>query len=218
VTRSVVVQPGAVHSVAFLPASPMLVPAVSAGAASELDEVRAACDAALDRAAAVELDAVVVLGGPTTGAGARGSARGFGVDWSVPLHPDVPEDGTRLSWEQAVGAHLLGARRRELPRFTAIPADGRRLMLVAVGDGSARRSDKAPGALDLRAEGFDAAVAAALAGGDLGDLDADLGAELMVGGLAVWQQVARLPGPWKGRLHCHRAPHGVGLMVASWLR
>jgi len=55
-----------------------------------------------------------------------------------------------------------------------------------VADGSARRTEKAPGHLDDRAEGFDAQVEKALAAGDpelLKALDVNLAEALLVGGM-----------------------------------
>jgi hypothetical protein len=61
--------------------------------------------------------------------------------------------------------------------------------VVALGDGSARRSEKAPGYVDPRAAAHDADVAAALAGGDA-----------------------------EGLLLHDEAPYGVGYLVALWHR
>ena len=64
--------------------------------------------------------------------------------------------------------------------------------VLAVGDGSARRTVKAPGYLDAAAEPFDAAVAAALATGDadaLAALDAAEGARLLAAGVPTWRAV-----------------------------
>lgn len=60
--------------------------------------------------------------------------------------------------------------------------------LVVVGDGSARRTEKAPGYLDDRAAGFDAAIEDALRSGDAGALaavDVELGQELLAAGAGV---------------------------------
>jgi hypothetical protein len=90
-----------------------------------------------------------------------------------------------------------------------------------MGDGSARRSLKAPGHLDAAAEPFDAAVAAALAVGDpgaLAALDPAEGARLLAAGVPAWRAVgAVLAGrEVTGRLHAHEAPFGVGYLVADW--
>jgi len=50
--------------------------------------------------------------------------------------------------------------------------------LLVVGNGSAKRTEKAPGHLDERARAFDDALGAALRAGDLSDVDLSLAAEL----------------------------------------
>jgi aromatic ring-opening dioxygenase LigB subunit len=106
----------------------------------------------------------------------------------------------------------------------AVP-DDRPVALLVMGDGTARRGEKAPGYADPRAEAFDATVVRALAGGDprtLADLDPTLAAELLVAGRAPWQVLAgaalaaRPGGAWRADLRYADAPYGVGYAVASW--
>lgn len=111
----------------------------------------------------------------------------------------------------------------------ACAALGRRLVddsesrvgLLVMGDGSARRTDKAPGHHDGRAAGFDEGVAAALAAADtdaLSRLDPDLAVELMAAGRAPWQVLAGAADgrAWRSELLYADAPYGVGYFVASW--
>jgi aromatic ring-opening dioxygenase LigB subunit len=98
-----------------------------------------------------------------------------------------------------------------------------RVALLCMGDGSARRSEKAPGWWDDRAEAFDATVAAALAAADLEallQLDAELARALLVAGRASWQALAGAADGqvWRGELTHHEAPFGVGYLVAEWTR
>jgi hypothetical protein len=68
-----------------------------------------------------------------------------------------------------------------------------RTALLVMGDGSARRSLKAPGHLDPRAEPFDAEVEQAVRAGRLGallELDEALARDLMVTGRPAWQVLA----------------------------
>lgn len=68
-----------------------------------------------------------------------------------------------------------------------------RTALLVMGDGSARRTLKAPGYLDPRAEPFDAHVERAVRAGRLGallDLDEALARDLMVTGRPAWQVLA----------------------------
>lgn len=109
-------------SAAVCPCPPLLVPAVAAGAASELDAARDACVDALGVLAASRPDRLIVVG-PAAGPrdlepypqGAHGSFRGYGVDVDVTLDgtrgdaggSDAPRGG-ELPTSLAVAAWLLG--------------------------------------------------------------------------------------------------------------
>jgi len=169
------------------------------------------------------------------GAEAAGSLAGFGVDWTTGAgEPVLPLSLTIGRWLLERGG-LLGTRTEVLLR--AVPADApaatcldlgrdlarraRRVAMLVMGDGSARRSTKAPGYLDPRAQRYDADVAAALASADsaqLARLDPALSAELMAAGRASWQVLAGAAagGQFRGQLHQVAAPYGVGYLVASW--
>jgi hypothetical protein len=89
-----------------------------------------------------------------------------------------------------------------------------------MGDGSARRSIKAPGYVDDRAGGFDAAVAAALAEGPeaVAALDGALAGELLAAGWPAWQVLAGAAAgsAWDTAVSYDDAPYGVGYVVARW--
>ncbi|MDJ0341609.1 hypothetical protein QMK19_16765 [Streptomyces sp. H10-C2] len=191
---------------AVCPSAPLLVPEVAAGAAPELDALRAACADAIGVLAASRPDRLVVIGpaeqsvrGPHP-EGSRGSFREFGVELDVRLGTHGAEPGTEpgaagrlLPPSLAVAAWLLGGwaaapveglgvgEPLEQDRCAAtgamIAAAAERVALLVMGDGSACRTVKAPGYLDERAEPFDASVAAALAAADTAALAA-LDAEL----------------------------------------
>lgn len=227
---------------AVCPSPPLLVPEVAAGAAPELDALRAACDEALGAVLSARPELVVVVGAGAAAtehaAGTPGSFRPYGVALDVRLGAGEAPRG-RLPLSLAVGAWLLeragwtGAVRglevtedgpADANREQGVRAAGLadRVGLLVMGDGSARRTLKAPGYLDDRAEGLDARIAAALGDGDsegfLADLDAATAKDLMVAGRSPWQVLA---GAGKGaglgaRLLHDEAPYGVGYFVASW--
>ncbi|MFF4652488.1 hypothetical protein [Streptomyces sp. NPDC001380] len=235
---------------AVCPCPPLLVPEVAAGAAPELDALRDACDRALRAVAEARPDRLLVVGTTDEGDpgrrnsfpwGARGSFRRYGVDRTVRLGTGRdPGDGTwgELTASVAVGAWLLEragwtgpcearcVRPDEDPdaclRLGAELAEAApRTALLVLGDGSARRSLKAPGYLDGRAEAFDAAAARALAAADtaaLAALPPDRAAGLMAAGRAPWQVLAGAAGGagLGGRLLYDEAPYGVGYLVAAW--
>ncbi|WP_438485524.1 class III extradiol dioxygenase subunit B-like domain-containing protein [Streptomyces sp. S186] len=232
---------------AICPCPPLLVPEVAAGAAPELDPVRAACLDAIGVLAAARPDRLLVLGpADETGEGrypqgAPGSFRGFGVDLDVTLGAAGPQPaaGPQLPPSLAVGAWLLSrtawsdapveglavAERRPADHCRArgreLAGSAPRVALLVLGDGSARRSVKAPGYFDERAEPFDAAAARALGAADtaaLAALDERLAADLLVSGRACWQTLAGAAegAGLRGQLLRAEAPYGVGYAVAAW--
>ncbi|WBB62664.1 class III extradiol dioxygenase subunit B-like domain-containing protein [Streptomyces sp. WMMC500] len=234
---------------ACCPCPPLLVPEVASGAAGELEALRAACMDAVGVLAAARPDVLVVVGpadqagrGPYP-QGAGGSFRGFGVDLAVRLgqaDDTEPEPAEReLPPSLAVGAWLLeraewngtpvrglGVGEPLAPERCAetgreIAAGARRVALLVLGDGSARRSQKAPGYYDERAAGFDAEAARALGDADtaaLAALDAEPAAALQATGRACWQVAAGAAenAELSGALLYNEAPYGVGYFVATW--
>ncbi|MFD6341135.1 hypothetical protein [Streptomyces sp. NPDC060131] len=122
---------------AVCPGPPLLVPAVAAGAAPELDAARAACADALGVLAAARPDRLIVIGPAEPDrrgehpSGTTGSFRGFGVDLDVVLDTDTDTDtaaadagagespGRELPVSLAVAAWLL-----EHTHWTAAPVSG----------------------------------------------------------------------------------------------
>jgi hypothetical protein len=230
---------------AFAPHPPLILPEVAAGAAAELDGLRAACDDAVGRLLAARPGLVVVVGGGPAAArwtdGDGGSLAGYGVDVTVPLCEVVRAGRAGMPLSVTIGAWLLhragyagdrlaftvptSADAADLARWAADLADlDYRLGLLVMGDGSARRSENAPGYVDPRAGRFDEAVAVALGRVDaaaLRVLDPLLGAELLAAGVAPWRlagHVAAITGAdgLIGLVRYHEAPYGVGYIVASW--
>lgn len=220
---------------AVCPHPPLLVPEIAAGAAPELDDLRAACGKALCRLR--DVDALTIVGsGPATRPyeSAGGSLAPYGVDVRVGQgRTDLPLSLTIGLWLveraglaapqrlQSVENHAsagecvrLGARLAETADHTG---------LLVMGDGSARREARSPGYVDPRATAFDAAVRHALATGDshaLRDLDPSLAEELLAAGRAPWQVLAGAAGDgaFAAELLADEAPYGVSYLVASWLR
>lgn len=179
--------------------------------------------------------------------GARASFRGFGVDLGAFLGTAVePRTGfpgsdtarelpaslavaawllSRTRWADApveglgVGERLAGDLCVQEGRKLAARAE--RVVLLVMGDGSACRTVKAPGYLDERAEGFDAAAARALGAADtaaLTALDETLAYELKAAGRAPWQVLAGAAqgAGLGGQLLYEDAPYGVGYFTAVW--
>lgn len=220
----------------FCPHPPLLVPVVAGSAATELDDLRAACRAAI---ATLEGQQLVVLGGgPASVVYAplsRGTLAGFGVAGGGATTGGGAAD---LPLSLTVGAWLvhdtLGARSDVLgfsvgPEFAESQAavelfalaQSQELAVLVMGDGSARRSTKAPGYLDERAAAFERGVATALAGGEaaaLAGLDPELGADLLAAGVPAWRAAGAVLGRerYDAALTYDQAPYGVGYYVASW--
>lgn len=226
---------------AVCPHPPLLVPEVAAGAAYELQRLRAACDEAVGRLVRAEPDLLVVVG-----AGGRtvshGPAAGGGLaPYGVPVEVGPPPRVLPLSL--TIGRWLVERVDGGLPpgsqlRFQEVAADtepgvcaalggklaaaASRVALLAMADGSARREERAPGfGADPRAIPFDAAVAQALASADttaLAGIDPFEVEELKVAGRPAWQVLA---GAAEGRrfaaeLLADEAPYGVAYQVAAW--
>lgn len=206
-----------------------MVPDIAAGAAHEMDGLRAACDLAVSRVLDAS-DVHVVIG--------AGEATQRFTEYSVSFTrwggPGEPSDRPPLPLSVAVGVWLLrgtpasvvtvdGSASRSAcvqlgEELTRPPSVG----LIVMGDGSACRTLKAPGYLDPRAEPYDAAVTAALGKADtdaLLALDPVLSAELMVAGRAPWQVLAGAAAgrQWTAEVLYDEAPYGVQYTVATWL-
>ncbi len=222
-------------AVAFCPAPPLLHPAVEIRADDATAALRDACAMALSDLLDGRPDVVVVVGagmapGARLGGGDVGSLRAFGVDLEIPFQGRVRPGGRRAPLPHTLGAWLLDESGYAGTRIGVAPADLGQLVgdlpgsvaVLAMGDGSARRSVSAPGYLDEAAGPFDALVASALTAGDadaLADLDPEEGERLLAGGVPVWRAVgAAMAGrPITARVMLVAAPLGVGYFVASWL-
>jgi hypothetical protein len=204
-------------SAALCPSPPLLAAELT-GQADVLPELRQACASAVARLLDGEPDRVVVVGaGPSTTTWNPGdrlnlAAYAPGVTGRSPGGPPASPGGvpSELPLAPGLGALLLDeagyrgplelravaetASPRECARLGAeLGEDTARTALLAVGDGTARRTLKAPGRFDDRAEPFDEAVARAFSDGDLtalAGLDPVLARELMATGRAAWQVLA----------------------------
>lgn len=105
-----------------------------------------------------------------------------------------------------VAAHLLDrvARSGDAPTY------------LAVGNGSAKRTEKAPGHVDDRAVAFDDALGAALRSGTLADLDLGLSTELWADTDAIASLGQVLPPGLPATVDLETDPFGVQYWVARW--
>jgi hypothetical protein len=213
----------AISAVAFCPHPPLLRPGIATGIEIETQSLRSACNAAIQRLIDASPDQLLVLG-----------ADGPLVDWQGFAPGLIAGDGQPKPLALLVGAWLLSGRTLgSAPIYVAIGPDGEPVTpwpdlpavtgVLVMGDGSARRSLKGPGYLDVRAEPFDAAVANALADGatqSLADLDLELASQLLAAGAPAWKAAANLLGfdsSWNADLLYADAPYGVMYTVALWL-
>jgi hypothetical protein len=226
-------------AVAGCPNPPLLLPGITGRPVAEVEELRAACLAAVGELLAAAPSRVVVVGGAGPGEHDKPLSVKSGKPLSIESgKPLSVESGKPLSI--VIGRQLLREAGCRLPvEHLSVAADaatadclraGRELTgrpdatlgLLVMGDGSACRSLKAPGYLDPRAEPFDESVRSCLASGrlaGLAELDAELAAELLVAGRAAWQVLAGAVGESRGqsRLHYSNDPFGVWYPVFSWL-
>ena len=211
---------------AVCPHPPLLVPSLGVGPAPELDRLRKDCRDAVAAVADARPDVTYVVG-----VDSAPRARSW-LPWGVDEAVDVPEP---MPLALLVGAWLTTGSVRSFvvvdddmdPADCAalgreLAASAARVGLVVMGDGSARRSEKAPGYLDDRAAGYDDAVAKAFASADVAtllQLDPGIARDLMVAGRASWQVLAGAaadrPAPHV-RAAAGAAPYGVGYHVVTW--
>lgn len=210
----------------------------------QVEILRAACIRAVERILESDPARVVLVGDAprqsTYGAGAVADFSPYGVGLLIPLGTPAVMSGPRLPLSLAIGAWLLhevgcGADVTAIgvPRAAtsedavalarAIFGTGESVAVLAMGDGSARRSAAAPGYVDGRAAGFDESVSTALGSGDTDAilaLDSTLADVLLCAGRASWQVLA---GAAAGRVRhadllYDDAPFGVGYFVSTWTR
>lgn len=222
---------------AFVPIPPLLVPEIAGGSAAADEPLRTACRDAVRRLCAAGPDEIVVVGaadeaGPMTGS----------WDWrrfGVPLPDTAPEH--RLPHGLAIGSWLLDtyAERDAVRRFHAVtptlpPQDcaalgqelvsgDSRIALLVCGDGSACRSEKAPGYFQPDAAAWDEAALAALRAADapaLLCLDPTVGRRLFAAGRAPWQVLAGAAsdGRFDATIDWADAPYGVMYVAGTWVR
>jgi hypothetical protein len=219
---------------ALCPAPPLLARELTGGEAV-LPELREACGEATRRLLRAEPEVIAVVGAAAeTGLwnpASRLDLSAFAPAARVPAGtPELPSSlglgallldqagyaGRRIL--QAVGPDEPAAACVELGERLARPAE--RIALLVMADGSARRSRRAPGHLDERSAGFDAAVERAIRAGDLGALaavDPALARELMATGRPAWQVLSgamRALRPAADVLYAGD-PFGVAYLVAS---
>jgi hypothetical protein len=226
---------------AVCPHPPLIVPELAAGAAAELDGVRAACDEAVRQTLDRDPDLVVVVGPDPEGsevrelADVRPSFLPYGMD--VPIETN-PAAGTQLPLSLSVGAWLLRRCGWQGPRCFVVVGAGvdphacratgerlaqlaQRVAFLVLGDGSARGSEQAPGYVDDRAAPYDEGIRRALEHGDvaaLAELDPGLAGDLLVAGRPAWQVLAGAAQDIDvtATLLAAEAPYGVAYFVASW--
>ena len=112
-----------------------------------------------------------------------------------------------------IAEHLLGSGGFETG---ASAPSSTTVSYLAVANGSAKRTEKAPGHVDDRALGFDAALGAALRAGTLADLDLTLAGELWADTDAIAALAGVLPRGLPATIDLEADPFGVQYWVARW--
>jgi hypothetical protein len=224
---------------------------MASGAARELHALRSACAVALDHVRSAAPDLVVVVGAgeklATFEPGSAGSFAGFGVPLRAGLPGASPEPTATLPLSLTVGVWLLGhhdgwpsVRAQAVPQTLAADeaaalgqqwaSAADRVAMIAMGDGSAALTVKAPGYLVDGAGLWQKHVTQALVDVDLeaiGALDIEDASAFAVAGRPAWQTLAGAAattaaapakgrGRWRGDLLADEAPYGVAYVVVTW--
>ena len=198
--------------IAFLPITPLLIPEIAVGAAAELDNLRGAAREATDWVCADARSVGVLVPGTATTSGEQWSLQGYGL--TVGHGPPVP-------LAVAVARWLLDGRPADVHGSEDHGADlsGHDGLLV-MGDGSAARTDKAPGHFHPGAVDFDTQVLVAIGVGDapaLAGLDLSKGAEVLAAGVPAWQRLGRMVGKvTSSAVDAQEDRYGVLYFVARW--
>jgi hypothetical protein len=127
------------------------------------------------------------------------------VDWLVEAGPAEVLAATPTA--ERIGAHLLGARSGSGPG------------LLVVANGSARRTEKAPGHFDKRAAAFDKEIGAALASGEpsaLAGIDVALADDLWAPDAPAFVQLAAVGAVGEVDVDYDDDPYGVQYWVVRW--
>lgn len=153
------------------------------------------------------------------------AAVGAGVAWLVQDSPGLV--GTVAVWGDPLTAveknrglvdpACLRIARALLPGARWVTGAAISDSLLIVANGSAKRTEKAPGHFDERSADFDAVIEAALAAGDpaaLGLIDQELGDQLWATGLRALSGLAKL-AITRAQLRYAGDPYGVRYWVVS---
>jgi hypothetical protein len=221
-----------ITAAALCPSPPLLCPPLT-GRQTVLPELHAACAKAAERLMCDSPEMIVIIGpAATTGS----------WDAATRLNPSVfaPAIASRATGSPPLALGLGGmlldqAQYRGRRRLQAVAHDepastcarlgaelaeaSTRTALLVMGDGSARRGEKAPGYLDPRAAAFDAEVERAVRTGSMDALlrlDRELARDLMATGRSAWQVLAGAMDSASpvGEVIYSAAPFGVAYLVA----
>lgn len=192
-----------------VPSSPLMISSV--GAADPLGDVRALAVDAVSWLTST-CSSVVVLSAPADPANvARGVPTPLGERVARSLLSAAGFSG-EVSFGWSSSPRYEGGQSRPLPTETGV---------LVVGDGSARRGEKAPGHLDERAFAFDESIEKALGDCDgtaLRSLDTGLGAELLAAGTPAFIELGGLPDADRHTAVVDYAddPLGVQYWIVRW--
>lgn len=226
-------------AIALSPAAPVLIPALSGGAATEVAEITEAAR----RAAATLPERWIAIGvGPASGPdqqivepATRGTFAGYGAELPVALADQAPAEITALplcalmaGWLRAqanpharvqvrvysagLDAQTAVARGKELR--AQIDAEPDPVGVLVIADGANTLTPAAPGGYDPQSEAVQTALDSALASGDTAAL---IRLPEGVVGRVAYQVLAGLaPQPAAAAQLACAAPYGVGYFVGTW--
>ena len=224
-----------ITAVVFIPAAPLMCPDVDVE--SLLADERAV---SIELIAELQQDAerIIVIGAGTSTTwfedGGIGNTRGFGGVSHYAIGTGLDELPQSLTvgasvvsatgWAGEVQALVIDAdttigQRQVLAKEVVANSGDQRTLIVAVGDGSATRTEKAPGYIQPDALDFDAAVVRAIDSVDrnaLMAIEQSTADRLWCRGLPTWQVVAQAIDTAHGAVVFESSPFGVNYFVASW--
>ena len=146
---------------------------------------------------------------------------------TAPARPENVARGVQEPAGTRIAEHLLSAVNRSYGRSSPVvtrserphPRTSGQGAVLVVANGSACRTEKAPGHLDERAEGFDATIEKALRGAPPDDalaLAEGFATDLWCHDLPELQWLVRAVEGARGGLTHTEATHGVAWWVGAW--
>lgn len=214
-----------ISSILFAPQTPLLEPSVAGRAAFELDPLRESLSEATSSLIA-STDEVVIIATESADKAVAFIVQGQQDQQTtvVKLLADPPfSQSVRVNPDSSKGE--LKAIDEVTKELKALDSSTKRVGVIVLGDGSAKRTEKAPGFVDHRAVAFDNRLSEIFHSAqlsELSELDFALARELWVWGIDPWMAIGKFVSQSGAQFSLENYfdtdPYGVEYFVAGFSR